>query len=79
MKKTIGYIFLVLSFVPWGAIALLPFIDISKAQVAGATTFLIISGELLFWASIVLLGKEVWENIKGKFKRNDKGDGGIKF
>jgi len=70
MKKTFGYLFLIFSFVAWGAITLLPFIDISKSQVAGATTFLIISGELLFWSSIVLLGKEVWENIKGKFKRS---------
>ena len=69
MKKVLGYICLVLSFVTWGVIAALPFIDISKGEVAAATTFLIISGEVLFLISIALLGKEVWGKIKGIFKR----------
>jgi len=71
LKKIIGYISLALSLIAWGAIALLPFIDISKGQVVGATTFLIIAGELLFWASVVLLGKEAWEKIKGMFNRHE--------
>ncbi len=45
-------------------IAALPFIDISKGEVAAATTTLIISGEVLFLISIALLGKEVWNKIK---------------
>ena len=70
MKKLLGYICLVLSFVAWGIIIALPFIDVSKGEVAAATTFLIISGEVLFLISIALLGKEVWEKIKTIFKRN---------
>lgn len=70
MKKIAGYICLVLSFAVWVVIALLPFIDISKGEVAAATTFLIISGEVLFLVSIALLGKEAWEHIKSIFKRN---------
>ena len=70
MKKIAGYICLVLSFAVWGVIALLPFIDISKGEVAAATTFLIISGEVLFLFSIALLGKDAWEHIKAMFKRN---------
>ena len=69
MKKIAGYICLVLSFAVWGVIALLPFIDISKGEVAAATTFLIISGEVLFLVSIALLGKDAWEHIKAIFKR----------
>jgi len=69
LKKVLGYICLVLSFVVWGIIAALPFMDISKGEVAAATTGLIISGEVLFILSIALLGKEVWEKIKGIFKR----------
>ena len=45
-------------------------IDISKGEVAAATTFLIISGEVLFLVSIALLGKDAWEHIKAMFKRN---------
>lgn len=68
MKKIIGYIFLVLSFVAWGIITVLPFLDISNGEIAATTTALIISGELLFLASIALLGKEVWQKIKAIFK-----------
>ena len=70
MKKIAGYVCLVLSFAVWGVIALLPFVDISKGEVAAATTFLIISGEVLFLISIALLGKEAWEHIKAIFKRS---------
>jgi hypothetical protein len=70
LKKVAGYICLVLSFAVWGVIALLPFVDISKGEVAAVTTFLIISGEVLFLVSIALLGKEAWEHIKAIFKRS---------
>jgi hypothetical protein len=69
MKKMFGYLFLILSFVPWGVVAILPFVDISKGQVAGITTALIIAGQVLFLISIALLGKDVWERIKAIFKR----------
>jgi hypothetical protein len=64
MKKKLGYALLALSFVPWAMIALLPFLELSAGQIAAATTALIIAGECLFYISIVLLGKEVWEKIK---------------
>jgi hypothetical protein len=57
LKKILGYICLILSFATWGIIAALPFIDISKGEVAAATTILIISGEVLFLISLALLGK----------------------
>jgi hypothetical protein len=69
LKKIVGYVFLILSFAVWGIIAALPFIDISKGEIAAATTVLIISGEVLFVASIALLGKEVWGHIKAIFTR----------
>jgi len=69
LKNILGYICLVLSFVTWGIIATFPFIGISKGEVAAATTFLFISGEVLFLISLALLGKEAWEKIKGIFKR----------
>jgi hypothetical protein len=68
MKKTVGYLFLVLSFVVWGVIAALPFMDITSGQMAATTTALIISGEVLFLVSIALLGKEAWLKIKSIFK-----------
>ncbi|MEM6583216.1 MAG: transporter suffix domain-containing protein [Pseudomonadota bacterium] len=70
MKKAVGYTVLTLAMIAWGMIPLLPFIDLTLAQVAAATTFLLIAGELLFWGSVVLLGEEVWGGIKRLFKRN---------
>ncbi len=68
LKKTIGYVLLVLSFVPWALIPLLTFMDLSTGQIAGATTILIIAAEVAFFAAIALLGKEVWQRIKAVFK-----------
>jgi hypothetical protein len=68
LKKAFGYLFLVLSFVAWGIIAALPFMDISNGEMATISTGLIISGELLFIAAIALLGKEAWLKIKAIFK-----------
>ncbi|KGJ88986.1 transporter suffix domain-containing protein [Colwellia psychrerythraea] len=67
MKKLIGYVFLVLSFLVWAVIATLPFMDISASEMATATTVLVISGEVLFLLAIALLGKEAWLKIKAIF------------
>lgn len=71
MKKTFGYLFLVLSFIALGVIAALPFMDITGGAMATTTTALIISGEVLFLAAIALLGKESWLKIKAIFKGKD--------
>ena len=70
-KKTFGYLFLVLSFVVWGVIAALPFMDITSGEMAATTTTLIISGEVLFLVAIALLGKEAWLKIKSIFKAKE--------
>ena len=64
MNKIIGYCCLVLSFVAWGIIVVIPFIDISVGEIAAVITFLVIAGEVLFLASAALLGKDVWHKIK---------------
>ena len=64
MKKKVGYALLMLSFVPWGMIVLLPFLDFTLGQIAAATTALIIAGECFFYLGILLLGREAWEKIK---------------
>lgn len=72
MKKAIGYVLLVLSVVPWAVIALLPFLEISRGQIAAATTVLLVSGEVAFLAALTLLGKEAWQHIKAIFKQKKK-------
>ncbi len=68
MKKIIGYILFVISFLAWAAIAILPFFDLSIAMASAITTALIISGEIAFYVSIILLGKEFFIKIKNYFK-----------
>ena len=68
MKTIFGYFLFVLSFVAWAAIALLPFFDLSIAIASAITTGLIIAGEVAFYVSIVMLGKEFLIKIKNYFK-----------
>jgi len=65
-KSVLGYSLLLASCVAWLAIFALPFLDLSGAQIAGATTTLII-GEVVFWLAIFLLGRPAWERIKAFF------------
>jgi hypothetical protein len=69
MRKALGYFLLLLSFLPWGAIAALPLFDISIGMAAGITTALIVSGEVSFFLGIALLGKEAWGKMKAVFRQ----------
>ena len=68
MKKLIGYFLFVISFVAWAAIAVLPFLNLSIEMGAAITTVLIV-GEIAFFLSIVLLGKEFLAKIKNFFSK----------
>lgn len=70
MKKTLGYLFILLSLSMWGLVALLPFLELSRGEVATATTLLIIGGEVAFFIAIALLGKDFWLKIKSLFTTN---------
>ena len=67
MRKTLGYVMLVIACLSWVAIPVLPFLGISLATAAAVTTGLIITGEVTFFAGIALLGKEAWKKIKAVF------------
>ena len=69
MRKTLGYFFVILSFLPWAAIAALPFFDISIGMAAGITTGLLVGAEVSFVLGLALLGKEAWERIKAVFRK----------
>ncbi len=68
MVKIAGYIVLALSCLLFLMILLVPFLDLSKGRMAGLTTGLIIAGEILFYVSMILLGKTFFNKIKSKFK-----------
>lgn len=68
MNKLIGYILFVISCLLFLLILIVPWFDFSKTQTAGITTGLIIAGEILFYTSVILLGRAFFDKIKGKLK-----------
>lgn len=71
MMKLIGYIIFAVSCVIWGMILVVPFLGFSAGKIAGITTGLIIAGEVTFYLSIFLIGKEFLVKIKNKFRRKN--------
>ena len=69
LGKKFGYVLFILSCIAWIVVVLLPFSNFSMAQIAGATTVLIVLAELLFLGSLALLGKTFWVRIKTFFIR----------
>ncbi len=69
IRKPLGYVLFILSCIAWIVVLLLPFSNFSMAQIAGATTVLIVLAELLFLGSLALLGKTFWVRIKTFFIR----------
>ena len=45
-----------------------PWLGFSKIQLAGITTGLIITGEILFYLSLFILGRSFYDKIKSKLK-----------
>ena len=67
MRKTLGYVMLIIACLCWIALPVLPFAGLSTGKIAAFTTGLIITGEVTFFAGVFLLGKEAWNRIKSAF------------
>jgi 4-amino-4-deoxy-L-arabinose transferase-like glycosyltransferase len=59
MFKKLGYILLILSFLFYGLILIVPFLSITLTVKSVITTVLIIIGEICFWVGGIILGKEL--------------------
>jgi hypothetical protein len=59
---------LAISCVSFLLIPVVPFLGFSAIKIAGITTGLIITGEILFYLSLFILGKSFYEKIKNKLK-----------
>lgn len=59
MRRVIGYIFLFFSCFAWCLIPVVPFFDLSLPLSAGVITSLLLFGEITWWLSVFLLGKEL--------------------
>ncbi|MBL7972575.1 MAG: transporter suffix domain-containing protein [Prolixibacteraceae bacterium] len=68
MIKLIGYIVLGISLVFWGLILVVPFLGFSAGQIAAITTGLIVGGEVTFYLSLFLIGKDFLVKIRNKFR-----------
>ena len=68
MLKTTGYILFLVSCLSFLMIFVVPWLGFSKIQIAGITTGLIIAGEVLFYTSLIILGRNFWYKIKSKLK-----------
>lgn len=66
MLKTAGYILFLISCLSFLMIFVVPWLGFSKIQLAGITTGLIIAGEVLFYTSLIILGRSFWDKIKSK-------------
>jgi hypothetical protein len=66
MLKTTGYILLIISCISFLMILVVPFLGLSKMQLAGITTGLIIAGEVSFYSGLFIVGKSFWDKIKNK-------------
>jgi len=74
MAKLIGYVIFGICCILWGLILVVPFLEFSAAKIAGITTGLIIAGEITFYLSIFLIGKEFLVRIKNKFRKSNKSE-----
>jgi hypothetical protein len=68
MVKTFGFILLGISCVSFVMIPVVPFLGFSGIKIAGITTGLIITGEVLFYLSLFILGRSFYDKIKSFLK-----------
>jgi short-subunit dehydrogenase len=64
----IGIFLIILSFILYGFIFLVPFLPISLEVKGVIITGLIASGEGTFWIGLIFAGKEVYQSMKNKIK-----------
>lgn len=72
MSKIAGYIIFGISLVCWGLLAVVPFLRLSAGRMAAISTGLIIAGEITFYFSIFLIGKDFLVKLKNKFRFRKK-------
>ena len=67
-RNLFGYSLVVTSFVVWGAIPALPFLDIPLTEVAVIATAMLVTSYAMFYLGIFLLGRQVWDKAKALWR-----------
>jgi cytochrome c biogenesis factor len=62
--KRVGYFLLVLSFLMWGLVILIPFTGLSRSDMAAYAAVLYVVSYALFFAGGFLVGKEAISDLK---------------
>jgi len=66
-KQKIAASLVIISFLMWGAILVVPFIDIlGTAEKAALMGFLAVAGEVLLWVGALMVGREVMVKYRHK-------------
>lgn len=68
MVKIIGYILFIVSCILFGLIFIVPWLNFSKSTIVWITSALFIGGEVLFYLSIFLIGKDLIYKLFSKLK-----------
>jgi hypothetical protein len=66
MLFRLGLVAIVLSFLPWLAIAAAPLFGLSLGASAGLVAGLAVAAEVLFWAGLAMAGKDTWQTIRAR-------------
>lgn len=64
LRLHVGWTLLVLSFVPWLLLLVLPFVGVSLSQGGAWAGGAVIGAEILFYAGVLLVGKEAYQAVK---------------
>jgi len=70
-KFRLGIVLIIISVVIFFTLFAMPFIHMETKLKIAISTALIISGEILFWAGTILLGKELWNKYKSYIKSGE--------
>ncbi|MBY6037764.1 transporter suffix domain-containing protein [Fictibacillus nanhaiensis] len=69
MKKKAGIVLIVLSFVLWIFIPIVPFLSLSTGMKTAIVSGLFIAGEVTFWLGALLAGKDIVKKFIQKYLR----------
>jgi len=78
MLRITGFVLLGLSGLSFLIILVVPWFGYTKGEIAGIITGLIITGEVLFYLSIFILGRSFYNKIRNffKFRKRKTGEPG---
>lgn len=78
MLRITGFVLLGLSGLSFLIILVVPWFGYTKGEIAGIITGLIITGEVLFYLSIFILGRSFYNKIRNffKFRKRKTGESG---